>query len=381
MNKFIVFLVFLLLVLVSFISAGELRVTEEHPFLINGSWIDASQLKIGDELTLVNGSKVKITKLTDVISNKSFKVYNLEAGEYHNFVVGEEGVVVHNSNNVQTFLGNGGVKVEHLRTNVDVIHINAKFAQGSTRREIVETIRLNEESLVAYIKNHPNTQFIARTANSALTKRFKGLRNVMESQGYSVVQSTYNPHLSEKVGLYVKRVINSRYQYSSRWDSITGTPGNFVKGSFSGGAVLHPSIGDGALVLGGLAIGGYIYGWSANFLSPAVVKNLNIYKIQSLFAEVNGCAMKNRDSSFELYINFDSSFMNQECPGMTNEDLLNACSDVLEASDFSADYRIIPMKLSYFQLDFFPEDLLIKHGLLRSSGKTPFFSCIYQVVL
>ena len=88
----------LLVISFTFVSAGELKVTQEHPFLINGSWIDASQLKIGDELTLSNGSKVKITKLTDVVSNESFKVYNLEAGEYHNFVVGEEGVVVHNSN-------------------------------------------------------------------------------------------------------------------------------------------------------------------------------------------------------------------------------------------------------------------------------------------
>jgi len=95
-------LVLFLLVVISFtfVSAGELKVTQEHPFLINGSWIDASQLKVGDELNLANGSKVTITKLTDVVSNKSFKVYNLEAGEYHNFVVGEEGVAVHNSDNL-----------------------------------------------------------------------------------------------------------------------------------------------------------------------------------------------------------------------------------------------------------------------------------------
>jgi len=94
------FFLFSFLLLTSFISAGELKVTQEHPFLINGSWIDASQLKVGDELTLVNGSKVTITKLTDVVANESFKVYNLEAGEYHNFVVGKEGVVVHNSNKI-----------------------------------------------------------------------------------------------------------------------------------------------------------------------------------------------------------------------------------------------------------------------------------------
>jgi len=97
-SKLLNFLLVLFLIFsFTFISAGELRVTEEHPFLINGEWIEASQLKVGDELTLTNGSKVTIKKLTSLHSNESFKVYNLEAGDYHNFVVGEEGVVVHNS--------------------------------------------------------------------------------------------------------------------------------------------------------------------------------------------------------------------------------------------------------------------------------------------
>jgi len=98
MNKKVGLIICLIFLNVFFVSAGTLKVTTEHPFLINGTWIPASQLKVGDELTLANGSKVTITKLTDVVENESFPVYNLEAGEYHNFVVGEEGVVVHNSN-------------------------------------------------------------------------------------------------------------------------------------------------------------------------------------------------------------------------------------------------------------------------------------------
>jgi len=98
--KYFVFLFFSIFLL-NFISAGELKVTEEHPFLINGEWVSASDLKVGDELTLVNGSKVKITKLTDVETEEPFLVYNLEAGKYHNFVVGEEGVVVHNSDRMK----------------------------------------------------------------------------------------------------------------------------------------------------------------------------------------------------------------------------------------------------------------------------------------
>jgi len=87
----------------SFASAGELKVTEEHPFLVNGEWISASELKVGDLLQTADGKKVRITEIEDIIDNNSFPVYNLEAGRYHNFVVdsgdGLE-VVVHNSNKV-----------------------------------------------------------------------------------------------------------------------------------------------------------------------------------------------------------------------------------------------------------------------------------------
>lgn len=105
-NKFSFLLVFLLVLTLSFISAGTLKVTEEHPFLIDGEWIPASELEVGDELTLINGSKVVIKNIEDFEMEEPFPVYNLEAGEFHNFVVcGEEdctendvGVVVHNSN-------------------------------------------------------------------------------------------------------------------------------------------------------------------------------------------------------------------------------------------------------------------------------------------
>jgi hypothetical protein len=84
----------------SFSQAGTLKVTEEHPFLINDVWIPASQLQAGDELTTIDGKKVRITSIQDVETKEPFPVYNLEAGKYHDFVVdGGDGlgVVVHNS--------------------------------------------------------------------------------------------------------------------------------------------------------------------------------------------------------------------------------------------------------------------------------------------
>jgi hypothetical protein len=91
----------ILILFSNFCFAGILEVTEEHPFLINGTWISASDLKVGDELTTIDENKIRITEITDVETKEPFSVYNLEAGVYHNFVVGLDKVVVHNSNNIQ----------------------------------------------------------------------------------------------------------------------------------------------------------------------------------------------------------------------------------------------------------------------------------------
>ncbi len=88
----------LLVLLSSVVYASELKVTSEHPFLINNKWITANQLNVGDNLTLSNGRSAIIKNIGKVTSEYSFKVYNLETEKYHDFIV--NGVIVHNSNAV-----------------------------------------------------------------------------------------------------------------------------------------------------------------------------------------------------------------------------------------------------------------------------------------
>ena len=95
--------IILLVGLVSFVGSGsdligELRVTTEHPFLVGGEWVVASELNIGDELTTVDGKLARITSIERVVDD--VEVFNIEddAG-INNYVVGG-GVVVHNSNGI-----------------------------------------------------------------------------------------------------------------------------------------------------------------------------------------------------------------------------------------------------------------------------------------
>jgi len=77
---------------------GELKVTLEHPFLINDEWIKASELQEGDLLTTIDGKKAIITSIEKVEVEEGVEVYNLEDDfGINNYVVGDEGVVVHNS--------------------------------------------------------------------------------------------------------------------------------------------------------------------------------------------------------------------------------------------------------------------------------------------
>jgi len=95
-NNIKFFSLFGLLFLILFSSltlAGELKVTNEHPFLVNNQWIEASQLKVGNYLTTIDGKRARITEIEDV--QEEVEVYNLEDALFHNYVSND--IVVHNS--------------------------------------------------------------------------------------------------------------------------------------------------------------------------------------------------------------------------------------------------------------------------------------------
>ena len=76
---------------------GEfVEATHEHPFYINGKWVDAEFLKIGDSLLLYSGNKVIIDSI--IFTKGNFKVYNFTVEDFHNYYVSKQAVLVHNNN-------------------------------------------------------------------------------------------------------------------------------------------------------------------------------------------------------------------------------------------------------------------------------------------
>jgi hypothetical protein len=111
-------------------SLSQLRVTQEHPFYLNGEWVAAKDLKVGDTFKTIDGKTAKIKKIKLIEEKESFYVYNLEVPIYTNFVVGPHGIIVHNSN------------VPQKRTSF-----------SGERKELSEVYRMNDNDRIAYTES------------------------------------------------------------------------------------------------------------------------------------------------------------------------------------------------------------------------------------
>ena len=77
------------------INEEVIGVTEAHPFYVAGEWIEAQDLKLGDEIFNYSGNKGKVEKIS--IETKNIKVYNFEVEGNHNYYVGQLSILAHNS--------------------------------------------------------------------------------------------------------------------------------------------------------------------------------------------------------------------------------------------------------------------------------------------
>ena len=141
MKKAGILFVLIILLIVNVILTGELKVTQEHPFFVNGEWVTASQLSVGDELITSSDEKVKIISIKDVSS--PIEVYNLDSSETDDFIVGEENIVVHNSNrNINLLLCDSKVK--------ESVSILEEYGYDYLTNHYLEFIRALEKDGLTY---------------------------------------------------------------------------------------------------------------------------------------------------------------------------------------------------------------------------------------
>ena len=76
---------------------GEvIKCTSTHPFLTDCGWVQASDLKEGNRVLSENNSYRVITAIDKISYDAPILTYTLCVDEYHSFLVGNSGLVVHN---------------------------------------------------------------------------------------------------------------------------------------------------------------------------------------------------------------------------------------------------------------------------------------------
>lgn len=83
------------------ITIGEkvIEATGKHPFyVIDKGWVQAADLVVGDELSSMENTDTTITKIERKTFKEQIPVYNMEIEGHHNYLVTEDGFLVHNAN-------------------------------------------------------------------------------------------------------------------------------------------------------------------------------------------------------------------------------------------------------------------------------------------
>ena len=82
------------------VNGEEIITTETHPFYVNKrGFINAGELKVGDELVDVNNNILLIEDYKVELPEKPTTVYNFQVEDFHTYHVGSFGILVHNAGN------------------------------------------------------------------------------------------------------------------------------------------------------------------------------------------------------------------------------------------------------------------------------------------
>ena len=78
-----------------FVGKDTLKATEEHPFYANKQWTAAKDLRKGASILLLSGMFGIVDSVATIDTLAT--TYNFEVAQTHNYFVGTEGVLVHNT--------------------------------------------------------------------------------------------------------------------------------------------------------------------------------------------------------------------------------------------------------------------------------------------
>jgi hypothetical protein len=234
----IVLLLLAIVLNLSLTFAGTLKVTSEHPFLVNGNWIAAKELSVGDEIMTASGEMRTIKRIT--WHPETVNVFNLEDEFYHNYIVSGDDLIVHNSNAVD-FSSKGLSFIEKIGLNFKesegaVVVVGDRFVIErtlKTNERIIhilpgkENIRLGDfEALVEELSKpeYAGIRITGYSPNSRVSKGFKllesGVRRKSPGNMLKFRTEAYTPP-SNYAKTYQKGVDRGYYPQGDSWIKFT----------------------------------------------------------------------------------------------------------------------------------------------------------------
>ncbi|WP_244878761.1 polymorphic toxin-type HINT domain-containing protein, partial [Saccharibacillus kuerlensis] len=145
------------------VGGQKIESTYNHPFWVEGKgWTYVKDLKVGDELTQADGTKLEIDKIE--LEQRQARVYNMTVDEFHTYFVSDLGIWVHNTNN-----SNCNINCINEVTN---LLVKMPEFSGSTREQLLSAVQDAEFKKIVNELYRPGATFGDGGTASILVEEF-----------------------------------------------------------------------------------------------------------------------------------------------------------------------------------------------------------------
>ncbi len=141
-----------------------IRLTEEHPFYVEGEWVEAKDVVVGDSLLDYQGNEISIVNVS--VTAIEIKVYNLTVANNHNYFVGDTPVLAHNINLCNFAKGYANAQAQAL------MRLGTLTGSKKRQRVVVGAFDVSRPGQVAVGVSGPPPAMVHSHLKNKLTKVF-----------------------------------------------------------------------------------------------------------------------------------------------------------------------------------------------------------------
>ncbi|HAS42534.1 MAG TPA: hypothetical protein DCS93_18790, partial [Microscillaceae bacterium] len=219
-------------------ALDTLLVTPEHPFFIDGEWIEAGRLKKGYKLTLLDHRNLLATQSShlprstevsiDSIALKDtlVRVYNFTVTKYNTYYVGNSGLLVHNSTSlcpIETVKDNGLTYKVYRDVNTGSIRVKYEQAKDKLKPVGRGGIKNGLAEVELKLKNPTTgTKWDERLRGSFILKKILDTEIERYHKKLSRFKSTWVKKLPENLDMFNQGLKEGLTEYEAANNTWTG---------------------------------------------------------------------------------------------------------------------------------------------------------------